>query len=365
MPSISRQELCDYLSQVLGEKVTILNFGTLGKNTGKLEGGDIKGYSYGSPLLIEYRIGKQKHKAVLSTQKPTPFGHDFFYDRAQGMLFSHHAFNHLPRHARSLDVGAMTRDGKLIALGKAVEFFLVDKFVEGREYFHDLLRLQDSSQAGALDKKRVLALSDYLVKIHKKKLDAPNLYIRQIRDLVGHGECIMGLTDNYPEKYEFIDEDLLKKIEKSCIDWRWKIKKYHHRLSATHGDFHPWNIMFKSGADFWVLDRSRGEYGEPADDISAMVINYLFFSLQKHLEFKEPFVSLYKLFMENYLEKTGDQEIAEVIQPFFAWRGLVVASPVWYPDLNPGVRKKIFNFIQNLLSTDRMDLLKPEQYMEG
>jgi len=364
MPTISKQELADYLSQVLGGKIKIINFSTLGKNTGKLEDGDLKGYSYGSPLLIEYQTGTQKHKAVLSTQKPTPFGHDFFYDRAQGMLFSHHAFNHLPRHIKSLDVGAMTREGKLIPLGKAVEFFLVDKFVEGKEYFHDLVRMQKSGKALTMDKKRALALSDYLVNIHKRKSSEAGIYVRRIRDLVGHGECIMGLTDNYPEKYEFIDRELLMKIEQSCVEWRWKIKRYAHRLSVTHGDFHPWNIMFRFGVDFRVLDRSRGEYGEPADDVSALVINYLFFSLQEFLEFKEPFVSIYKAFMENYLEKSGDREMAEVIQPFFAWRGLVVANPVWYPDLKPGVRRRLFNFIQNVLSIDKLDLLRPEKYLE-
>jgi adenylylsulfate kinase len=35
-----------------------------------------------------------------------------------------------------------------------------------------------------------------------------------------------------------------------------------------------------------------------------------------------------------------------VIQPFYAWRGLVVASPVWYPDLAPSVRELLFRFIE-------------------
>jgi aminoglycoside phosphotransferase family enzyme len=36
-------------------------------------------------------------------------------------------------------------------------------------------------------------------------------------------------------------------------------------------------------------------------------------------------------FGKIYLKKTGDSEILEVVQPFYAWRALVVASPIWYP----------------------------------
>jgi hypothetical protein len=45
----------------------------------------------------------------------------------------------------------------------------------------------------------------------------------------------------------------------------------------------------------------------------------------------------------------------EVAAPFFAWRGLVLASPVWYPLLPVRARQTIFNFIQNVLAAGRFD----------
>ena len=39
-----------------------------------------------------------------------------------------------------------------------------------------------------------------------------------------------------------------------------------------HGDFHPWNLLFREGVEFSVLDRSRGEWGEPADDVIRALI---------------------------------------------------------------------------------------------
>ena len=127
----------------------------------------------------------------------------------------------------------------------------------------------------------------------------PGLYARRIRDLMGHGECIMGLIDNYPSSFEFIDQPLLKKIELACIEWRWRIKHRAHRLCRVHGDFHPYNILFRDGTDFTLLDRSRGEWGEPSDDTSCLSINYLFSSLLSSGKFGGPFERLFMSFWDN------------------------------------------------------------------
>jgi hypothetical protein len=112
------------------------------------------------------------------------------------------------------------------------------------------------------------------------------------------------------------------------------------------------------------LDRSRGEWGEPADDVVALTINYLFYSLQKYGKLSGPFERLFKLFWQNYLDKTFDNEILEVVQPFYAWRGLVVASPIWYPHLQKDVRAKLLNFVRNVLQCEKFDLENVNSYFE-
>jgi aminoglycoside phosphotransferase family enzyme len=135
----------------------------------------------------------------------------------------------------------------------------------------------------------------------------------------------------------------------------------------VHGDFHPWNVMFRKGTDFTVLDRSRGEWGEAADDVSSMTINYLFFGLLKTdgKELDEDFKGLFDLFFDMYLKQTGDYELLEVIQPFYAFRGLVVASPVWYPNISLDTRRKLFNFIRNVLDAEEFEYKGVEKYLEG
>jgi hypothetical protein len=60
--------------------------------------------------------------------------------------------------------------------------------------------------------------------------------------------------------------------------------------------------------------------------------------------------------MRGYLDLTGDEELLRVIQPFYAWRALVVASPIWYPTISADIRRRLFNFIRNVLSIDEVDV---------
>jgi len=360
---ISKEILCEYLSTLQGKEVKVQGAWRLGEQK---QGGyaDLKGFGYGFPYVIEFAIGNKVKRVVLETMRPEGFGHDHFSDRAQILLWQHSAFGKLPRHVRSLDVGAFVPGSKCLAsLGKCGEFFILTEFADGRLYHFDLDRMKETGRISELDEQRCLALSDYLVEIHKVKREAPWLYVRRARELVGHGECIMGLLDSYPPDLDFVGEADLIDIERHSVAWRWRLKRMGHRLSQVHGDFHPWNVLFREGTDFTILDRSRGEWGEPADDVGAMTINYVFYSLQKYGELTGIFERLFRLFWENYLKKTSDTEILEAIQPFYAWRGLVVASPIWYPQLEKQVRSKLLNFVRNVLTCEKFDLTRVNSYL--
>lgn len=360
MPQITIQAVTQYLASLYARSVRVLSMTTEGKQEA---GDDLKAFGYGSPLFLEYEVAGERKKAVLETMTPSSYGHDHFSDRAQAILWEHSAFNNLPRHVRSLDCGAFLDSGAIISTGKTREFFLLTEFVQGKGYFKDLDRIREAGIAEDKDFTRTRSLSDYLIEIHSTKLDSPGLYARRTRELLGHGECIMGLIDNYPASFEFIDQQLLKKIELACAEWRWRIKHRTHRLCRVHGDFHPYNILFREGTDFTLLDRSRGEWGEPADDTTCLSINYLFSSLLRSGKLDGPFEKMFLTFWDNYLARTNDREMLEVAAPFFAWRGLVIASPVWYPHLPMAVRRTIFNFIQNILAADRFEPQDVNRYL--
>ncbi len=352
----------NYLTGLYG-KSKVTGISELGGMPVEVDEG-IKGFGYGKPYLIDFEAGGEKRSVVLSSMRVQKgFGHDHFSDRAQILIWQNSVFNNLPGHVKSLDVGYFTRKGELFSAGKADEYFILMEKIEGKEYFLDLERIKKDGELTPVDIERTEALSTYLAEIHANRHDDRELYLRKLRDIVGHGECIMGLTDSYPDDLDFVTWGDLCEIEKKCADWRYKIKGRTHRLCMTHGDFHPWNIMFRDGVDFTVLDRSRGEWGEAADDVSSITMNYLFYSLQKYGELAGPFQEMYELFFDNYLERTGDRELLEVIQPFYVFRSLVVASPIWYPNLDPGVRTKIFNFINNILDSEVFDYQDVNSYL--
>jgi len=339
-----------FIKSVFGEDAKLISIEGI-----EVKGDSLKGYGYGKPLIINFEIKGIQRKAVLETLKEDIFGHEYKSDRFQSLIWAYEAYNKLPRHAKALAMGYFDKNGRLIPMKDFDEPFILVDFIKGTLYYLDLERIREHSELSDIDIKRCLALSEYLVNIHSKKAENKRIYIRRIRELLGHGECIMGLIDSYPEKSDFYEEDFFPKLEKKLIDWRWKLKNFTHRASQIHGDFHPWNIFFIGDSDFIVNDRSRGDYGEPGDDVTALTINYLFFSLQKWNKLQGPFEFLFKKFFENYIEKSNDEELLKVLQPFYAWRSLVIASPIWYPNLKYETRKAIFNFMKNILDVDVFD----------
>lgn len=115
--------------------------------------------------------------------------------------------------------------------------------------------------------------------------------------------------------------------------------------------------------DFILLDRSRGPWGEPADDVTALTINYIFFSIKNYGKVRGAYLEGLHLFFDEYVKASKDEEITEVVAPFFAFRGAVVANPVFYPELTLEQRKLIFRFVNNVLDDERFELKKINDYL--
>jgi len=359
MPDLSRERLVPYLESLVGSPVRILGLAPLGEKVGT---GAVKEYGYGTPVLIEYESAGRHHRAVLETVSPGPFGHEQMEDRAQMILWGRRAYNGLPFHVRALDAGAFRAGGEPFSLGNPEEFFLLVEYAEGSAYIQDLARIQREGTLTPLDIERADALCDYLAEIHAVPGADPGLYLRRIRELLGHGECIMGIIDSYPAGDRFPGATLLEEIEQRCLSWRWRLKSRPFRLRQVHGDFHPYNILFGEGSRFRVLDRSRGEWGEAADDLTSITGNFLFCSLQRSGRLTGAFETLFRRFFDRYLEKTGDREILSVAAPFYAFRALVMASPVWYPALDETVRRALFRFLMAVLSEEVFDPSRVNAY---
>ncbi|MBI4685751.1 MAG: aminoglycoside phosphotransferase family protein [Nitrospirae bacterium] len=324
--------------------------------------------AHGSGFLVEIKTKTGLKSYVVKALVPHDLGHDYPSDRAGVFLLALNEYKNLPCHVKALDVLSEMADGSIKAVGGGKEYYLLMERGEGRSYFHDLSEFARKTSLETIDIEKIKVMTSYLAEIHSVKKNSKPLYWRKLRDIVGHGECLMGVFDTYPDgtlPYKEIT-DIIKK----SVDWIYKLKPKHKRLSQLHGDFHPGNIWFKEarshppipplarggergGVDFILLDRSRGPWGEPADDVTALAINYIFFSIKLHGAVIGPYFEALELFFEEYVRLTGDREIYEVLAPFFAFRGAVVANPVFYPEVTDKQRTLIFRFVHKVLATEK------------
>lgn len=357
--TVDDQQLIKYLEAKFGGRVEISEIKKLGE-----------GFHNAGFLLKFKHDSKLKALVMRIVRGDTGWGHDYPSDRASVLLLQHMLYNSAPKDTciPSIDVLAILRNGSVVSIGDAVEFIqLVEPLTEvhGRSYVEYLLELSKRGRVTYKDEELCVKCVSYLSKLHSEKISNRNLYLRHIRDLIGHGEMLMGVVDTYPDELDFISDEEIYQIEATVVKWRHRLKRMTHRLSRIHGDFHPFgNIRFKPDGEIVAVDLSREMYGEPADDVTALTINYIFISIWQHGLLKDCFRKLFKLFYEEYLNMTGDEEILRVVQPFYAFRGMVVIHPIYYPEMTREQRRMLVNFILNVLDEDVFNPDDVDKYLK-
>jgi aminoglycoside phosphotransferase (APT) family kinase protein len=331
-----------------------------------------KAEGYGRPLRVTVRTPEgERRRFVFRTLAPDEYGHDRRADRFDEALLAYDAFAEQPRHVRALDVGAVREDGALLSLRGVGEPWLATEWAEGTLYADDLRRVAREGVARPLDLARCDALADHLVALHAAKLDDRVAWRRTVRDLLGHGEGIFGVVDAFPDDVPAAPPRRLLAIEARCLAWRWRLRGRSARLARTHGDFHPFNLVFRppgpgeDGTGFTALDASRGGKGDPADDCVALSVNYVFFALERRGSWARGLGPLWRRFWDRYLSRAGDPGLLEAAPPFLAWRALVLASPRFYPRLGAGARDAILSLAEASLDAGLVDLDAAEAIFAG
>lgn len=333
----------------------VVEMESLGPDSGATKESTTKAAGYGLPARIKI-IDEQGHerRLVWRVAGANEFGHDRRADRAAGTLLAFDDFPTIPHHIAAIDVGAIGFDGELISLRDAGELYLITSYAPGTIYAEDLRRLTRDRHATDLDLARVDALAKYLAALHEP-LEGPPRYRRAIRDLVGHGEGIFGVIDGYPADVPGVSTARLQAIEARCVEWRWRLRDHEHRLTRTHGDFHPFNVVFDRGTDFTCLDASRGGCGDPADDVTAMAVNFVLFALDSPEAWPDGLRPLWHRFWRSYQGARQDDELTAVAPAFFAWRALVVCNPLFYPSLSASARNALLGFAESALDARKLD----------
>ncbi|OIO65812.1 hypothetical protein AUJ68_02010 [Candidatus Woesearchaeota archaeon CG1_02_57_44] len=310
--------------------------------------------------ILEDRAAPEK-KVVIRAIRPEGFGHDFASDRAGSLLLQDALSRVVPGHIRSIGVGALSAQG-IVRVPADAEFVQAVEVATGATYGSRFNTL--TASPAELDESRRLA--QYLLDLHSKKATLPepqarSTYKRVLRDCMGHGEMLMGVLDTYPkESLAWLTGKERAQLLYHAELLRQKLEDNHARLCRVHGDFHQHNIMLSEPSandpadnGITLLDASRFIWGEPADDVICMGINYLHQAIRTTGRFTGPYRELFDEFYNTYVEASHDKAIEQVIPLFFAFRSVVVAHPVFIPDQSDDVRRTMVMLALGLLKEGR------------
>lgn len=329
---ITKDIVKGYLKDKYGE-VEILNLEELGSGW------------HGTGYKLEFKHKGEIKKVLVKSLRPWLLGHDYAADRAGVFLLQHEQSKIVPNHENCIDVVGIKDDGNLI-ISECKDFFQVKEFISGEFYFQDLDRVFKDGITEK-DKERAIMIAEYLANMHKMEFSGSeekrsSLLLRHTRDCVGHGETLMGVIDSYPAEYQEMMINILKKV----VEYREKHKNDRKKIVCCHGDFHPGNIVFNEA--IVMLDSARVIWGEPADDVTSILMNFIWYALRKEGTYTGDFKELGDIFWNKYIELTGDKDIIKIAPIYFAFRGLVVGHPDFYPDQTEETRKKLYNFVENV-----------------
>jgi hypothetical protein len=324
----------------------------LAPDTGATRGASEKAIGYGRPARVQLVNDHGEQRTVVwRVASANDFGHDRRADRAGNALLAFDDFARIPSHIGAVDVGAITKTGDLLSLREWEELYLITEYAPGTIYADDLRRIARDGEATDLDLARVDTLAAYLARLHVPMTGAAR-YRRAVRDLVGHGEGIFGIVDGYPAGTL---DDRLREIERRCVEWRWRLRAHEDRLTRTHGDFHPFNLVF-DGAKLTCLDASRGTCGDPADDVTALAVNFMLFAIDHRASWRRGLGVLWHRFWASYTRARPDPMLLQIAPPFFAWRMLVVCNPLFYPSIEDSARAELLDFALAALAAGVLDL---------
>lgn len=256
----------------------------------------------------------------LKTPHEALYGETLLSDRARELAWRMEGYSRIPGHVQ---VNAVSLDGdRLVRVDRpAADWCLMEPEIPG-----DLLADRLVCLDNGLHAKDAAALATYLAELHVPVQDDGTLYRRSIRDTLMN--ATFRLIDSSTERWGHRSA-MHRELEHRLTDWRIRLPD-EGRLHRTHHDFHPWNI-FLQGDTVTVTGARLPGTGDVADDLAALLVNYIWFSLRTHQAFQGAYRQAYHDTVQTYLGLSGNTFARDSYPPFLAKRLLVLTNPTYYP----------------------------------
>ena len=246
----------------------------------------------------------------------------------------------LPLQARILDRGIITRDPNQISTKDVSFIYEIIDFIPSISYSKYLKNLFESQSLTDRDIRKAQVISDYLANIYNtsSKSDRPT-YVKGICNFVQHTSEIF---DNFKLNEGFCIRYTNEiNIIRGALDDLLINSVKNDKVCLVHNDFHPNNILFYKN-EFSTIDKFGYQFGEQAADIAVSTLFYIWYELRSDSKTK-PFMTLYNNFMNNYISKTHNHRIFDILPVFYGTRALILAYQNEILDRDPQLSKSLLN----------------------
>ncbi|MEU2424170.1 hypothetical protein ABZ619_24635 [Streptomyces sp. NPDC007851] len=248
------------------------------------------------------------------------YGETLRSDRARELVWRMEGYPRIPGHVKAHAVSV--EGDRLVRVDRPVSnWCLMEPEMPG-----DLLADRLADLGSGLFAKDPAVMAAYLAELHVPVEDDGTLYRRSIRDTLSNAtfRLIDSSTEHWGQR-----PAVHRELEHLLTDWRIRLPG-NGRLHRTHHDFHPWNI-FLEGDNLTVTGARLPGVGDVSDDLAALLVNYIWFSLRTHRAFEGAYRQAYHDTVQTYLRLSGNTFARASYPPFLAKRLLVLINPAYYP----------------------------------
>lgn len=214
---------------------------------------------------------------------------------------------------------------------------------EGTNYFSLLNERLTKAAVDENDRREIQSITETIGSIHSIKppaIDEAHLraiYMDGLRAELVHPELTLSFVHSLDEEHPVLppskQADFIALYMKVIHDW----KGHYSRTRALHGDFWGSNLLVHKDSSISLIDFSRIPWGDPGIDIGRWMAQYVWLYLVTQNSY---FKKLGELFLETYVQRTGDMEIRKALVTGYVFPILIYAS--LFTDHKEETRKKMF-----------------------
>lgn len=320
---VKKTELQEYLKMHIHPQIKVLKIENIGDDPTKL-------LRINNAILIECIIGQKKQKYIFSYPKEN-ISEYYLVECIKNYFWQTSTSNKNNLEPEFLSLGYVSGNNLFKTLDDFKSIFSIQEFVDGKCYADIISGKSKNNKPDKEDIYHANCIVNYFQ--NRKKVEDKYKKIFYFHDTLFLIKKTLIIIDNL-YRNDQISGDEKFEIENKIIEWHQEMQKKNRPVVISHNDFHPWNILFTKDNDLKIIDRDFPGYSEPARDLGTLLPNFLYFAFKNNGAFTGMCKEVSDYILTSYIEKSKDNEILEVIQPYLAMTCFILSNNQWYPDLD-------------------------------